>query len=165
MDSALPKSSAPPMPRSAEYQRIVWSDRFNCPTVASLRAGLKPPARAIFDKLRKHLADYDRVSERIAWFGESWRWVVEFRVGREAEPFAVIVPSPEELQLAVPTTQKFAQELTTRRLKRAVRDGLDLASAPFDTRWAVWPVTSASMLADLTIVLDCKRSYLIRSAS
>jgi hypothetical protein len=152
------------MPQRATFQRLAWDDRFNCPTVASLRAGLKPADRSLFDKLRKHLCEFERVTETVTWYGDSWRWVVEFRVARPAQPFAVIVPSPDELQLAVPTSQEFIAQLATRRLKRAVRDGLDLAGAPFDTRWAVWPVGSASMLADLMHVLDDKRSFMVRTA-
>jgi len=151
------------MPRTANYNRLAWNDRFNCPTVAALRAGMKSAARSLFDKLHKHLGEYERLNETVAWYGDSWRWVVEYRVSREPEPFAVIVPSPEELQLGVPTSPKFAEKIASRRFKRAVRDGLDLASEPFDTRWAVWPVGSASMLVELLHLLDDKQSFLVRS--
>ncbi len=152
------------MKGSATYQRRAWDDRFNRPTVPALRGGLKPVVRSLFDKLHKRLTEFDRVASTVTWYGDSWRWVVEYRVSRERQPFAVIVPSPEELQLAVPTSQQLIAELATRRLKRAVRDGLELACEPFDTRWAIWPVASASLLPDLVHVLDHKRRFMVRSA-
>lgn len=152
------------MPTKTAFKKLAWEDRFNRPTVAALRSALKAADRNLFDRMTKHLNELERVTESVAWYGESWRWAVEFRAARQTEPFAVIIPSPEDLQLAVPTSRKFAAELSTRRLKRGVRDGLDLAGESFDTRWAVWSVTSVSLLTDLMHVLDDKRRFLVRSA-
>jgi hypothetical protein len=152
------------MATSTAYKKIAWEDRFNRPDVPAFRAALKANDRSLFDRLCKHIGELERVSQGVAWYGESWRWVVEFRAAREPQPFAVIVPSPEDLQLAMPTSRQFAAEISTRRLKRAVRDGLELAGEPFDTRWAVWSVNSASLLAELMHLLEDKRRFLVRSA-
>jgi hypothetical protein len=54
--------------------------------------------------------------------------------------------------------------LSKRRLKRAVRDGLELAREPFNTNWAVWSVTAVSMLDDLFDLVERKLQYMARRA-
>jgi len=152
------------MASKSAYTKLAWQDRFNRPTVAQLRSALKANDKALIDRLIKHIEEIDRVSHTVAWYGDSWRWVVEFRAARNPQPFAVVIPSPDDLQLAMPTSPKFAAEMATRRLKRAVRDGLDLAGEPFDTRWAIWSVNSLSMLADLLHLINDKQQFLVRSA-
>jgi len=99
--------------------------------------------------MRSHLCDLDGVRETVAWHGLCWRWTIEYRINADTDPLAVLIPSPEDLQLAMPLDASFITTLPLRRMKRAVRDGLDLAREPFDTRWGVWSVQQDSVAEDL----------------
>ncbi len=46
------------------------------------------------------------------------------------------------------------------RMKRAIRDGLDLAAEPYSTNWAVWPVAAKNMLDDLILLLQQRLNWL-----
>jgi hypothetical protein len=138
------------------YERVAWEDRFNRPTVNRLRAGLDDKAVKLFDVLRSHLLELDGVTEGFAWRGDCWRWTIEYRIKRCQDPLAIVIPSPTDLQLAVPMDRKFARSLTSRRMKRAVRDGVDLAQDPFDTRWGVWSIPAEGLLEDVVDLIELK---------
>jgi hypothetical protein len=144
------------MAESKAYERIAWEDRFNRPTTADLRSALDGKARKLFDLLRRHLLEIDGVTEGFAWRGDCWRWTVEYSTKRGEEPLAIVIPSPQDLQLAVPMDRDFARSLTTRRMKRAVRDGVDLAQDPFDTHWGLWSIQAASLLEDVVDLVELK---------
>ncbi len=137
-------------------ERIAWKDRFERPTSARLREALPAPAAGLFDQIRKRILALDGIEESYAWHGECWRWTVEFRTGRRGDPLAILIPSPDDLQLAIPLEREFTHTLPIRRMRRAVRDGLELAGDPFDTHWGVWSIQSPSLLADLTDLLSMK---------
>lgn len=71
----------------------------------------------------------------------------------------MLIPSPEDLQLAVPFTREVADAVASHTFKRAIRDGLDLCREPFDTRWSVWSVQFANLLNDLVTVIDLKHRH------
>jgi len=144
------------MPESRTYERTAWEDRFNPPTAERLRAGLHGKPRKLFDQLRRHLLELDGVTESFGWRGDCWRWTVEYRTKRGEEPLAIVIPSPLDLQLAVPMDRKFARSLTARRMKRAVRDGVDLAQDPFDTHWGVWSIQATNLLEDVVDLVELK---------
>ena len=144
------------MPGSKAYERIAWDDRFNRPTAGRLRAGLDGQSAKLFDLLRRHLLAFDGVTEGFAWRGDCWRWTIEYRTKLSEEPLAIVIPSPLDLQLAVPMDRKFARSLTSRRMKRAVRDGVDLAQDPFDTRWGVWSIHAEGLLDDVVDLIELK---------
>ncbi len=165
------------------YERLAWEDRFNRPDTDALREGLHGQPRKIFDALRKYLLQIEGVQEFPVWYGESWRWSIEFRLpglgsrsGRNGKRtadiqtespndlIAVLIPSPEDLQLAMQVEPTLAGSLPTRALKRAVRDGLDLAAEPFDTRWGVWSVQQPNLAEDLKNLIKRKAEHLLRSA-
>jgi hypothetical protein len=138
------------------YERISWEDRFNRPTASRLRAGLDRSSTRLFDLLRRHLLELDGVTEDFAWRGDCWRWTIEYRTKLSKDPLAIVIPSPLDLQLAVPMERKFARSLTARRMKRAVRDGVDLAQEPFDTRWGVWSIQAEGLLDDVLELIELK---------
>jgi hypothetical protein len=144
------------MPVSRAYDRNSWEDRFNRPTVGRLRSGLDGNSTKLFDRLRRHLLEIEGVSEGFAWQGDCWRWTIEYRTKLSKEPLAILIPSPVDLQLAVPMDRKFARTLTARRMKRAVRDGVDLAQEPFDTRWGVWSIHAEGLLEDVVDLVELK---------
>ncbi len=150
------------MPGSKVYERIAWDDRFNRPTVSRLRAGLDDKSTQLFDVLRSHLLELDGVTEGFAWRGDCWRWTIEYRIKRSEDPLAIVIPSPTDLQLAVPMDRKFAQTLNPRRMKRAVRDGVDLAQDPFDTRWGVWSIHAEGLLEDVVELVERKLRHEVK---
>lgn len=147
-----------------------WHDRFNVPTVPRLRESLPASTRSTFDNLLAKLREIEGISESLAWHGECWRWTIEFRAtapGRSAartEALAVIVPNPADLQLAIPMSRDFAQSLPVKRMKSALREGLELAKEPFDSHWGVWSITSKNLIDDLQDLVELKLRHLTRKA-
>jgi hypothetical protein len=147
-----------------------WQDRFKVPTIEALREALPPAATRAFDNVLSAMRELDNLTEHLAWHGECWRWTIEFRAAatrRNAanlEPLAVIVPNPADLQLAVPLSREFVRSLPIKRMKRAVRDGLELAQEPFDSHWGVWSITSRSLIDDLQDLVELKLRHLARKA-
>src|SRR5688572_9541801 len=110
---------------SDPYSRMIWSERFQTPDVKRLREGLSASARHVFDAARKRILEIDGIREDLAWHGDCWRWTIEYRTRLSREPLAVLIPSPEDLQLALPLDREFTSSLPTKRMKRALRDGLE----------------------------------------
>lgn len=150
------------MRKTKPYVRPAWTDRFNRPTVAALRAGFKSVDAHLFDDARKRLLEFDGIVESMAWHGENWRWTIEYHRKQDARPVALIVPSPLDLQLAIPLDPEFVRSLPLRRMKRAIRDGLDLAAEPFDTHWSVWSLGAGGLMADLQDLVSRKLQHLAR---
>jgi hypothetical protein len=142
------------------YDRSAWEDRFNRPTIDGLRGSLGAIEKKLFDRLRRELLSLEDVTEGYGWHGDCWRWTVEFHTKHSEDPLAVIVPSPSDLQLAVPLERDFVRSLPQRRMKRSVRDGIGLAQDPFDTRWGVWSIQSGGLLEDLVDLVELKLSDL-----
>jgi hypothetical protein len=143
------------MATASPYKRLAWADRFRQPTTEGLREGLSGDALRLFTAARKHLLQVEGVEETPAWYGASWRWSLEYRVASRAEPLAVLIPSPQDLQLAIQFDREQVTELARKPMKRAIRDGLELARDPFDTRWAVWSI-QPHLLEDLCKLIDLK---------
>ncbi len=144
------------------YERPAWEDRFNPPAPTALRAGLPAKAARLFDLTRRHMKALDGVTESPTWMGDCWRWTLEYRTKHAEEPLAVLVPSPADLQLAMPMDLDFVRQLESRRLKRSVRDGVGLAQEMFDTRWGIWSINSATMLEDLLDLIELKLNHLAK---
>ncbi|MFO0874888.1 MAG: hypothetical protein U0575_13080 [Phycisphaerales bacterium] len=104
------------------------------------------------------------VVESVAWHGESWKWTVEFRPFAGGLCSAMLVPAPDNAQLAIPVTREFIQALPMKRLKKAIREGLELASEPFDTHLAVWPLVGGPIISDLHDLLQRRVKHLARKA-
>ena len=151
------------MTASSGYTRPVWEDRFNRPALGELRGGLDATATKLFNTVHRHLTSLDGVGTSFAWHGESWRWTIEYRTRGAEDPLAVMVPSPENLQLAIPLKRDLARTISTRRMKRAVRDGLELAQDPFDTHWGVWSL-QPGLIEDIVDLVELKRRHLGQQA-
>ncbi len=138
------------------YERAAWEDRFNRPTIETLRASLSSAAARLLTQLRRHLLALDGVTEGFSWHGDCWRWTIEYYTDHSDEPLALLVPSPTDLQLAMPLEREFVRSLSMRRMKRSVREGIGLAQDPFDTRWGVWSIQTEGLLEDLTDLVEHK---------
>jgi hypothetical protein len=146
------------------YEQLAWKDKFTEPTPHQLRQSLPESSVDLFDRTRRHLRRLDGVDETVAWYGLCWCWSIEYRTDQTGEPLAVLIPSPQDLQLAMPLDPEFITSLPTKRMKRAIRDGLDLAQEPFDTRWGVWSIQPGSFVDDLTDLVNRKLRHLERAA-
>lgn len=146
------------------FQRVPWTDRFQKPTPQRLRESLPKASQSLFDAIRRRLVELPGVKEDLIWYGDSWHWALEYRTKRSPQPLAVLVPCPQDLQLALHLDQEFVRSLPVQRMKRSIRDGLELAQEPFDTRWGVWSLAGVSMLDDLQNLVEMKLSHLSKRA-
>jgi len=150
------------MAKSENYTRRAWDDRFQPPTIDQLRDDLPDDTGELFDRMREHLKSLRGIKEGIEWYGPCWRWTLEYRGSGAKDPMALLIPSPEDFQLVMPFDRKVIEAMPVDQMKRAVRDGLDLAREPFDTRWGIWSVQFANLVDDLINVIDLKYKHVHR---
>lgn len=156
-DASLPEEivTTSKQGQQKSYRRSAWEDRFNQPTLRALREPLSGEALRIFDRADAALRELTGGAEpTLTWHGACWRWTLVYKFNRGRDTLGVVVPNPADLQLAAPVSEAFLESLPRRRLKRAVRDGLELASPPFDTNWAVWSLTSLSLTDEVLSLLE-----------
>ncbi len=152
------------MPTSPTYHRLSWIDRFNSPTIETLRLDLPPDAQETFDDFHRQLMAIEGIQAVPIWYGHSWYWAIGYTWGGSGVPLAVLIPNPEDLQLAIQFDRDLIESMPMDRMKRAVRDGLDLAREPFHTQWAVWSVAGTKLVDDLQDVIERKRRHLASKA-
>ena len=145
-------------------KRSPWQDEFNIPTLDDLRIDLPLPSAELFDTTRSFLLSNENILEEMRWYGDCWFWTISYYLKSENTdddlPIAGIIPAPDNLQVAAPLDREFLEQLNPRRMKRAVRDGIDLAAEPYSTQWAVWPVNAKNLLEDLISLLKQRLSWL-----
>ena len=146
------------------YERLTWIDRFNVPTIEKLRQDLPPHAQETFDDFHGQFQEITGIEAQPMWYGHSWYWAIGYSWGPSGTPLAVIVPNPEDLQLAIQFDRDLIESMPMERMKRAVRDGLDLAREPFHTQWAVWSIAGTKLVDDLLQVIELKRQHLASKA-
>ncbi len=147
-----------------QYERPVWEDRFNKPTIDQLRKSLDRETMRILDRMRKRLLQLDECNESVDWFGQAWKWSIVYRTSGADDPVAMLIPNPEDVQLAIPLDPDLAELLAGRKLKRTVRDGLDLAREPFDTNWGIWSLNPPHLIDDLQDLVARKLDHLATKA-
>ncbi|MDP7009421.1 MAG: hypothetical protein QGI78_07610 [Phycisphaerales bacterium] len=145
------------MPKYAPPSK--WTDEFNTPSLEDLRKLVINDAKKAFDKSVTKITALGEIETRPEWFGEGWFWSVSFYPEGADAPLAVLVPSPEDILLATQLPLAFIEQLSTRRLKRFVRDGLELAMPPHDTDWAYWLIPTPNAVEDVMPVLKNKYNY------
>lgn len=130
-------------------QRSPWSDYFNEPTLQQLREGYDEEPIKLFDTVMKKLGEFKAHSQKMTWYGDGWHWSISYYADDRETPLVIIIPNPEDLQLAMPLDRAFINSLDYKQIKKTIRDGLDLANDPFDTNWGIWTIESANILDDL----------------
>tara|TARA_B100000809_G_scaffold250535_1_gene283098 strand:+ start:586 stop:1038 length:453 start_codon:yes stop_codon:yes gene_type:complete len=145
------------MPKYAPPSK--WTDEYNTPSITDLRKLVINDAKKAFDKAISKIQALGDIEIRPQWYGEAWFWTVAFYPKGSDTPLAIIVPSPEDIQIATQLTHEFIDQLSTRRLKRFVRDGLELAMRPHDTDWAYWLIPTAKAVEDVMPVLKSKYNF------
>lgn len=135
----------------SNFTRSNWTNEFSTPTVDSLRGDIEQPTQALFDQARTMFMDLEEIEEGFCWYGECWHWAITFSLADHEDdtPLGIIIPSPEDLQVAMPMDQEFHASVPTKRMKRMIKDGFELAADPFHTSWAVWSISTTSMLTDI----------------
>lgn len=141
-----------------------WTDYFNEPSYEILRKNLPDETAVFIDLARKSLNRLDGVTEKMTWFGYGWHWTVGFYTSHREEPLVVIIPDPADLQLAMPLDRQFLESIPLKDVKKSLREGLELAQAPFDTRWGVWSLDNAGILTDFMELVDRKLQHLMKIA-
>ena len=131
----------------------IWTDEFKTPTVEGLRKLLLNDCKKAFDKASSKIHALGEIREELIWFGDCWFWTVAFMTEYSQQPLAIIVPFEEDMQIASPMSHAFIKQLSTRRLKRFVRDGVELAMPPHETEWAVWSAATPAAVEDIMPVL------------
>lgn len=137
----------------------IWTDEYNIPSIENLRKLVINDAKKAFDKAISKIIGLENVTTDVKWYGQSWFWTVAFMSDFLEEPLAIMIPAEENLQIASPLTHDFIEQLSTRRLKRFVRDGLELALPPHRTNWAVWSVPTPAAFEDVLPVIKSKQKY------
>jgi len=137
----------------------IWTDEFNAPSVDGLRKFVINDAKKAFDKAKTKILALENVHVEVKWYGDCWFWVVAFISDFTDEPLAIMITAEENLQIASPLTHEFIEQLSTRRLKRFVRDGLELAMPPHRTSWAVWSIPTPAAVEDVMPVLKSKQKF------
>lgn len=137
----------------------IWTDEFNVPTVKGLRELLDPDSKKAFDKALSKIHSLGKIEEELRWFGDCWYWSVALMAENMEEPLAIIIPVAEDLQIATMLSHEFIDQLSTRRLKRFVRDGLELAMPPHQTNWAIWAIPTPVAVEDVMPVIKNKYKY------
>jgi len=99
------------------------------------------------------------IREELRWYGDCWYWCVALMSENMEDPLAILIPFPEDLQIATTLSHEFIDQLSTRRLKRFVRDGLELAMAPHQTNWAIWSIPTTMAVEDVMPVIKNKFKY------
>ena len=150
------------------YSRSVWSEQFNTPTIATLRGALDDQAIQLFDQALAMFQGLDEIVDSIRWYGDCWHWTLGYLLDEQNlkdpsedwEPLALIIPAPEDVQLAMALTPEFVASINTRRLKRGVREGLELGCPPFTTRWGVWSIPTPGLMAELAGLMKQKVAWM-----
>jgi hypothetical protein len=137
----------------------IWTDEFKNPSLDGLRKLVLLDAKKAFDKAKTKILALENVEVEVKWYGECWFWTIAFMSDFMEEPLAIMIPAEENLQIASPLTHEFIEQLSTRRLKRFVRDGLELAMPPHRTSWAVWSIPTPAAVEDVMPVLKAKQKY------
>tara|TARA_X000001036_G_scaffold29423_2_gene24304 strand:- start:5204 stop:5650 length:447 start_codon:yes stop_codon:yes gene_type:complete len=140
----------------------IWTDEFNAPTIAGLRKRILEDGKIAFDELTAQIQDLGEVTTEVLWFGDCWFWTVAFMTEKSEKPIAVIIPFEEDMQIASPLSHEFIDQLSTRRLKRFVRDGIELAMPPHETEWAVWSAHSPAAIEDIMPVIKSLYKFVMQ---
>ncbi|HIA71177.1 MAG TPA: hypothetical protein EYO01_00505 [Phycisphaerales bacterium] len=131
----------------------IWTDEYNTPDVKDLKKRILEDGSKAIDKLSSKIAALGDVTEEVIWFGDCWFWTIAYMTEYSEKPLAIVIPFEEDMQIASQLSHEFIDQLSTRRLKRFVRDGIELAMPPHETEWAIWSAHSPAAVEDVMPVL------------
>ena len=141
--------------------RLPWTDRFSKPNLKQLRSHYDAAATNLFDEARRSVAEQDDVEERLAWQGLPWRWTLVFEHPNDpTRAFAYLVPDPESVKISVPLTTDMIQRLPMRRMKKTIRDGIEMGNRIDSVVWACWDVATENQLQEIMDIVSLKRAFI-----
>lgn len=133
----------------------VWEDQFSRPARASLLAGLNKQDQILVDRCLERLDAVPRCRCAIRWHGIPWRWTICFERDKKA-PVAFVIPEPRRPRLAVPLTADDLDRINLRKLSRAMREGISLASAINGVVWTEWVLSSKTQTDEVFSLVNSR---------
>ena len=64
----------------------------------------------------------------------------------------------------MPLDRQFIESMPAKEIKKSLREGLELAQAPFDTRWGLWSLDNSGILTDFMDLVERKLQHLVKIA-
>jgi hypothetical protein len=152
----------------AAAARLAWEDRWSQPTVDQLLDPLNPPHKRVFTQLMEHLESLDRVQKTILWYGDAWKWTLQYNLldakGHRLDTVAYLVPKADGPLICVPFADDQIERLPMRRLPKIVREGIRAAKCALSTHWATWQPSQASEAVQLTELVKRRHKILVEPA-
>jgi len=144
---------------STKEVRLPWQNRFERPTIDTLREQYNKQLGGYHDTARSFLLKFDNIEESIDWHGLPWRWSTRFDIGKLTPDrgWVYLIPDPEGPKVSVPMTESMVDRLPKTRLKKHIREGVEHGKKVGNIRWTQWTITSKSQLEDILDV--SKRAY------
>lgn len=144
-----------------ETTRLPWTDRFTKPQVDELSAHYDSATGELFAHARRSVSEPEAVEERLEWQGLPWRWTLVFeRQGDPTRALAYLVPDPQTPKISIPLTAEMIQLLPLKRMKKTIRDGIEMANSINSVVWACWDLGTENQLDEILDILSRKLSYI-----
>jgi len=141
--------------------RLPWTDRFTKPQIDELSAHYDSVTGNLFDAARRSVSEPEAVEERLEWQGLPWRWTLVFeRQGDPTRALAYLVPDPQSPKLSIPLTTEMIRLLPLKRMKKTIRDGIEMGNTINSTVWACWDLGSENQLDEILDILSRKLAYI-----
>ena len=145
-----------------------WEDRWNEPTFEALMAPQKEQHLNLLHNLLERTHAFTGVSRSLVWYGDSWKWTIQYVVDPEAadatEPLAYFVPNPEQPVFCVPLREEMIAAMPTKRLNRYIRDGIRGGKCAVDIHWVMWTPTAMTEVEHLVDLIKRKHKFLTVTA-
>lgn len=154
--------ATPAMTRSPQ-KLIPWLDRWTEPTLPQLLQPVEEQRRRIVESLIEQVQKFEGVETSVIWYGQSWRWTVQFTVpdaAGERQVLAYLVPSPQAPVFCVPLRDEVITKLPLRRLNKYIRDGLRSAKCAVEVHWALWTPSNNVEVEQLVDLIKRKHKLL-----
>lgn len=145
--------------------RLPWADRFSKPDLKQLRSHYDKTATELFESARESVAESEAVEVRLAWQGLPWRWTLVYEHPNDpTRAFAYLVPDPQGVKISVPLTTDMIQRLPMRRMKKTIRDGIEMGNRINTVVWACWDVGSENQLDEIMDIIKTKLAFIEENA-
>lgn len=147
---------------SSRPSKPMWSDKFEHPTIAQLRAGFGKDRLPTFDAARDALLGVPGLREQLLWQGVPWRWTLVYTTTDEGssnglKAWAYLIPDPEHVQVCITLTADQVQSIGVKKLKRWVRDGIIFARSVGGICWPTYQLEETSQVEDLLDLIERKQ--------
>lgn len=154
-----------PGTRLSRSGRLPWTDQFSEPEIPQLLNHLDRQTKLLLETAREMVAGRAGVDEQLAWHGLPWRWTLVYLHPEDpTRALAYLVPDPQAPKISVPLTPEMVQKLPLKRMKKLVRDGIELGNQINTVIWACWDITSEAQLEEILDIVQRKHAYIQETA-